>query len=225
MRPPLFDLELAHGRCLGVRIPADPGELEELAAEALHPEELVHARTFALARRRTWIGGRVALRQALAAVGVACEGPVFADDRGAPRLPVGACASITHKEGVAAALVARADGRGRVGVDLEVETARKHDIARRVLTKGELAEIAALEGAAREREVLVRFSAKEAVYKALDPFVRRYVGFEEVAVTPLSGDDARVEAALRGGEGPFAFAATWRVFDGLVLTTARVAPR
>jgi 4'-phosphopantetheinyl transferase EntD len=70
----------------------------------------------------------------------------------------------------------------------------------------------------------VRFSAKEAIYKALDPFVRRYVAFEEVQVSPRPGGDADVVATLRPAEGPFVIAATWRVLEGLVLTTARVSP-
>jgi phosphopantetheine--protein transferase-like protein len=108
-------------------------------------------------------------------------------------------------------------------VDVETDVERKHDIARRVLTDAERDAIVGLDDRARARAITVRFSAKEAIYKALDPFVRRYVAFDEVAVSPLPGGDARVVATLRAGEGPFAIAATWRVFDGLVLTTARVS--
>jgi 4'-phosphopantetheinyl transferase EntD len=35
----------------------------------------------------------------------------------------------------------------------------------------------------RRREMFERFSLKEALYKGLDPFVRRYVGFLEVGVS------------------------------------------
>ncbi len=228
---PLFDLALAHGRCVGVRIPPGSAELDALADSALLAEERAFAGTLAGGRRRSWIGGRVALRQALAAAGLACGEPVFADDRGAPLLPAGLLGSISHKDEVAVALVAPADGggrtqgggRARIGVDVEVEARRTHDIARRVLTESEVLEIAGLDDVSREREVLVRFSAKEAVYKAIDPFVRRYVGFEEVAVTPLPGGEARVTAALRGGEGPFAIAVSWQRVVGVVITTARVA--
>jgi 4'-phosphopantetheinyl transferase EntD len=49
----------------------------------------------------------------------------------------------------------------------------------------------------------MHLSAKESIYKALDPFVRRYVSFKEA--TLILGDDGRCEArlALGGGEGPF----------------------
>jgi 4'-phosphopantetheinyl transferase EntD len=218
----LFDLELDHGRCVGIRIPDDAGALDALASAGLLPEEHAHAATLTPVRARTWVAGRAALREAARRAGLPCMSPVLGDDRGAPRLAPGAAGSISHKEHVAVALVTPEDG-ARVGVDVEVDVARKHDIARRVLTAAELVEIEGLADGARSREILVRFSAKEAIYKALDPFVRRYVGFEEVAVTPLAGGSARVVAELRHGEGPFAIAATWRAFDGLVLTTARVA--
>jgi enterobactin synthetase component D len=218
----VLDLELAHGRCVGVRIPPDGAGVAALAEAALLTDERAFGETLAPVRRRTWVAGRAALREALARAGLACPSPVLADDRGAPRLPASVRGSISHKETIAVALVAP-DGGARVGVDIEIDQARRHDISRRVLTAGERDEIAGLSERDRAREVLVRFSAKEAIYKALDPFVRRFVGFDEVQVSPLAGGSARVVSALRSGEGPFAIDVSWRRFDGLVLTTARVA--
>jgi enterobactin synthetase component D len=215
-----FDLTLEHGTCVGVRIPAAGAELDALA-EALSPEERARAAGMPPLRRRTWVGGRAAMREALGRAGLAQVG-VPSDDRGAPILPTGIAGSITHKENLAAALVAR-ESSARVGVDVELDIVRSQDIASRVLTPGEVAEIAHLDERARAREVLLRFSAKEAVYKALDPFVRRYVGFGEVAVSPREDGTARVTPGLPAGEGPFAIEVRWRRFDGIVLTTARVA--
>jgi 4'-phosphopantetheinyl transferase EntD len=93
------------------------------------------------------------------------------------------------------------------------------------LTGRELAEIAHLSGEERGREVLLRFSAKEAVYKAIDPFVRRYVGFLEVEVSPRPDGSAAFASLLPIGEGPFVVDVRWRRFDGVVLTTARVERR
>ncbi|MGH7435703.1 MAG: 4'-phosphopantetheinyl transferase family protein, partial [Polyangiaceae bacterium] len=161
-------------------------------------------------------------RLALARAGLACPSAILADDRGAPRTPGDLIVSISHKENVAVALVARAGGAARIGVDVEHDRERRHDIATRVLTAAERSEIAGLADRQHAREVTVRFSAKEAVYKAIDPFVRRYVGFHEVEVTPHPDGTASVAPAL--AEGPFTIDATWRLFDGLILTTARVSP-
>ncbi|HLK35863.1 MAG TPA: 4'-phosphopantetheinyl transferase superfamily protein [Polyangiaceae bacterium] len=216
----LFDLDLAHGRCVGVRIPNEEEGLDRLAAELL-AEERAFARTLAPRRRRTWVGGRAALREVLARSGLTAP-PIFADDRGAPGLPAGIAGSVSHKEDLAVALVAL-DGAARLGVDVEVDMAPMTDVSSRVLTPEELDELASLDPPARDREVLLRFSAKEAIYKAIDPFVRRFVGFQEVSVDPRPDGSARVTSRLRPGEGPFAIDVRWRRWDGMVLTTARAS--
>jgi 4'-phosphopantetheinyl transferase EntD len=219
---PLFELELLHGRAIALEIPqGDPGALEGLVCE----DERSVAAGLAPARRRTWIAGRAALRLALERLGLAAPQPVLADDRGAPVLPAMILGSISHKEHVALALVAHrnaGDARVRIGVDVELDGPTRIDIARHVLTPGELSELQPLSEQARGSEVKLRFSAKEALYKALDPFVRRYVGFREVTVQPRADGSARVELRLPASEGSFDAEVTWVRREGLVVTTARV---
>jgi phosphopantetheine--protein transferase-like protein len=218
----LFELELPHGRAVGLTIP-DAGGLERLAAK-LVPEELDLASAWAPARRRTWIAGRAALRTALVQSGLPAPA-VLSDGRGAPVLPPGVVASVSHKEHVAVALVARAEpgSAARIGVDVELEVPLRIDIARKVLTDDERAELAALPEPERMAEVRLRFSAKEAIYKALDPFVRRYVGFHEVSVRPRPDGTSQVQMHLPPAEGAFDVEVRWLRRDGLVLTTARVS--
>jgi 4'-phosphopantetheinyl transferase EntD len=218
-----FDLELAHGRCVGVWLPEALGVVEALAEAALLPEERAHAATLGAARRRTWMGGRIALRQALVREGIDAA-PVLADGRGAPALPPGVAGSISHKEDMAVALVAR-EARAKLGVDVERDVPGKLDISKKVLTDEELAEVAKLGSAERAREVLLRFSAKEAIYKALDPFVQRYVAFREIALTPRADGTAVVTPRLPAAEGTFAMDVTWMRRDGTIVTTARVEKR
>jgi 4'-phosphopantetheinyl transferase EntD len=217
-----FHLELEHGICVGVRLPGEPASVDALATRALLEDERAFAATLSSVRRATWIGGRVALRAALARASFAA-GPVLPDERGAPRLPPGVAGSISHKERLAVALVA-AEASARVGVDIEIEGPRVHDIASKVLDDDEMTELVATAAHDRAREVLLRFSLKEAIYKALDPFVKRYVGFKEVSVSPRPDGSATVRPRLRAGEERLAIEATWRRVEaeGLVLTTARV---
>jgi 4'-phosphopantetheinyl transferase EntD len=210
----LFDLDLAHGRCVGVRI-------DEGAAVALHGAEQAHARTLGPKRAATWTAGRVALHAALERLGED-GGALLSTARGAPELPPHLVGSISHKETVAVGLAARARGDA-VGVDVEIDRPPRGEIARMVLRDEEREEIEALSPDARQKETLLRFSAKEALYKALDRYVGRYVGFKEVRLTPLADGSARVELFLAKGEGAFDVEVRWRRFDGLVLTTARVA--
>jgi 4'-phosphopantetheinyl transferase EntD len=215
----LFDLELPHGRAVALAIPEanDPPDL----LATLRPEELALAASWGAPRRKTWIAGRAALRIALLRAGF--DAPAIgSDDRGAPVLPEGVVGSVSHKERVAVALVGRAEASFRIGVDVELDAPLRTDITRAVLTEGEVTELAALEGAGRLAEVKLRFSAKEAIYKALDPFVRRYVGFREVSVTPRPDGSARVQMHLPPAEGPFEVEVRWLRRHGLLLTTARV---
>jgi 4'-phosphopantetheinyl transferase EntD len=221
-----FSRDAAFGRLVAVPLPAadDAAALEALAA-ALRPEERVHAGALG-ARRATWIGGRVALRAALDALGVAA-GPLLATPRGAPALPQGVAASISHKDTLAVALAARAPGGETLGLDVELEpTVRppRADIAPRVLTPGERARVDPLAPAARTREVLLSFAAKEAIYKALDPWVQRFVSFQEVELARAIDGALAATLRLRDGEGPFSIELREELAPGLILVTARVRP-
>jgi enterobactin synthetase component D len=219
----VFDLHLEHGRCVCVRLPDADAMLDAVAEEALAPEERAFAAKLVAMRRRSWVGGRVAMREALERAGLQAPA-VLADGRGAPAMPEGVAGSISHTHAFAAALVLR-EQRGasaRIGLDIERDEEGTIDVAPKVLTDDELDEIAGLRPPDRWREVLMRFSAKEAIYKALDPFVHRYVGFKEVAVTPLPGGNADVRLHLAENEGPFVAELRWLRIEGLALTTARV---
>jgi 4'-phosphopantetheinyl transferase EntD len=218
-----YDLSLEHGRCVIVRIPEGEAELAALADGALDAAERAHCAGFSFVRRRTWIAGRAAMREALTRAGLAAPA-VLADPRGAPRLPPEIAGSISHKERLAAALVVPTSiwPGARIGVDLEDDVARTIDIGSRVLDDAELADVAALDPRLRDRAVLLRFSAKEAIYKGLDPFVRRFVGFKEVSLRIRNDGRADVTTRLPPTEGPFAIDVRWSCFDALILTTARV---
>jgi 4'-phosphopantetheinyl transferase EntD len=169
---------------------------------SLPDDERALAVAFGDRRKATFVAGRRALRLALVEAGavdgadVAAVGPILRDERGAPVLPAPLAqrfrASITHKDTHAAAVVvAVADAGGAcVGVDLEVDErqarSRVDGIARQTLHAHEHAHLPD-EDDERRRAVLLRFSAKEALYKAIDPFVRRYVGFLEVGVVVDGG--------------------------------------
>jgi 4'-phosphopantetheinyl transferase EntD len=217
----LFDETLDHGRCVAVTLPEADAAVTTMAAERLLPEEREAAAAFGAVRRRGWVGGRVAMREALARIGKTAP-PILADERGAPRLPPGLAGSISHKEHVAVALVAIEEA-AKVGVDVEVDAPRGRDIAARVLRPEELAALEGMGEEERARSVLLRFSAKEAVYKALDPYVKRYVGFLEIAVVLKDDGTGEVTPHLPEAEGRFAFEVRWVRREGLLLTTARVA--
>jgi 4'-phosphopantetheinyl transferase EntD len=215
-------MDLPLGRCVGVEIPA---LVSEDSLTTLRLPEQRFAEGLTEARRPSWVAGRIALRAALDDLGIA-TGPLLATDRGAPLMPAEALGSISHKRELAVGLAARREGPRELGVDLERDAPLRIDISRRVLTEEEAAALSSLAPDARQSEVLLRLSCKEAIYKAIDPFVRRYVGFQEAAVTPRP--DGTAEARLALEEGPFEAELCWRKLDtgfgAFFLTAARIRP-
>ena len=192
-----------HGRCLIV----EADESDELIGD-----ELVVAAALGPVRRRELIAGRTAMRRLLGQ-----RVPIIADDRGAPILPAGWVGSISHKGARAAALIAPAD-TGFVGIDLELAAAPRQPIEKRILTPAEL-------GRVRDgRDVTLHFAIKEAVYKAIDPIVRRYVGFTEVELD-IAREGACIVRVVDASRLPVAIEAWWQERDGHWLATARATRR
>ncbi len=199
----LFDWVLPMGRCIGVHLHVDESDSEPLPPDPPivlsreSREERALAAHAPPRRRASWIAGRFAMRIALTRAEIPAPA-VAHDERGAPLLPQGIAGSISHKEvrgsgvlaggvscergDVIAVAIVQREEAARLGVDVEFDRIPNGDLASHVLTRDEESAIAGMDAEARARETVLRFSAKEALYKAIDPFVRRYVGFDEVAV-------------------------------------------
>jgi enterobactin synthetase component D len=222
-----FRLNLVHGRCVGVRI---PGEVDEKILAELVPEERKFVSSLAPGRHPSWVAGRLALREAFRDLGIE-PGPILATRRGAPALPSDLVGSISHKRTLAVGLAARREGGASIGVDLEnsppafasAQEAQVHpDVRARVLTPDELARLERVPEKHRRRTVILHFSLKEALYKAIDPLVGRHVAFHEASITPLPDGSASIALALSENDGSFATTAFWTEVEDHFLTTARV---
>lgn len=189
---------------------------EPLALHELHEDEAAFARALEEPRRTTWIGGRLALRAALAEVsGVGDLGGILSDDRGAPHVPEGWLGSIAHKETIAVGLADRRSGEAWIGVDVEHDRPMRVDISKKILTADELGALDGLSVEMRGRCVRIAFALKEAVYKAIDPQCRRYIGFKEVSVAhagpPTEHRELEVLARLHpGAPRALSIRACWR---------------
>ena len=166
----------------------------------LHDDELAFAQSLAAGHRSGFVAGRRALRAAVQQLSPgASVPPMLRTDRGAPQLPTGLTGSISHKRERAIALAAPSAG-GLVGIDLEVRPLEtdltRPSIAQRILTGNEQARLSHLDALMHREQTLVHFAIKEAVYKAIDPFVQRYVRFVEVELEVESSGLARVRLLL-----------------------------
>src|SRR5205823_4668474 len=79
----------------------------------------------------------------------------------------------------------------------------------------------ALAPEARARELLLAFAAKEATFKALDPWLGRYIAFREVEIA--RGTDATLRATFtpRSGERPFSLEPAEERVEGFLVVAAR----
>ncbi len=186
----------AHGGLVGVALPAGAEPVPEAVLRRLHPGEQDLARRLHGFRQPAFVGGRLAARHAMQVIG-ARPTPVLVGPRGEPTAEGGLSVSISHTRDLAVALVGRLRF-GHLGVDVERidRPDRRAEIAARVLTEDELAAVEALAQERRWTAVLLAFSVKEAIYKALAPRLQRYIAFHEVAVTPDPDGSVAVDLRL-----------------------------
>jgi len=199
-------LDTPHGRCVILEL----DEQDDLPP--LVGGEHALAERLGPTRRRELAAGRAALR---AALGI--EAAILPDDRGAPQLPAGWVGSISHKGFRASAIVAPS-GAGFVGVDIEVAAPPRMPIEKRILTVAEQRRIS------DPRDVTLHFSIKEAIYKAVDPIVRRYVGFTGVELEIAVNGSVAVRI-VDPSKLPVHVEAWWQERNGVWLATARGTPR
>jgi 4'-phosphopantetheinyl transferase EntD len=148
------------------------------------------------------------------------------DEHGRPKLPPGALGSISHKKNTAVALVqCRRDDdindndndskmQMGIGVDIELTSMNgRPSIARRILTPNELSTLGQVaivndnengdqttpSFMSIEEEVLLRFSVKEALYKAMHPLINQFVSFQEAETQPLANGKFNVRLLLKSG--------------------------
>jgi 4'-phosphopantetheinyl transferase EntD len=216
-----FVVALPHGIAAGVHLPPTPDPVPTGILARLHPDERAYALTLGGFRQVQFVGGRLALGELFPELGLR-RSPVLSNLHGAPDLPAGVTGSVTHKADLAIAMLAR--GSPGLGIDLEDTDRDRPGVARRVLRPEELAAVEALPADRQWRDTVVRFSIKEAIYKALHPFLERYIGFGEVAVWPSPDGIDRVDAWLAKGEGPFHFDVRHYWLECRVFSTVRVRP-
>ncbi|MCB9744501.1 MAG: 4'-phosphopantetheinyl transferase superfamily protein [Alphaproteobacteria bacterium] len=222
MKPfsPAFTTACAFGLVAAVHLPDSPEPVPEGVLNQLPEAEREHALTLGGYRQVSFVGGRLALHRAVRVMGRR-SGPVLPGHGGMPQLPEGVAGSITHKRTLAVALAAR-ECHGALGVDLEDLHPPRMGVAPRVLRPEELAAVEALPEHRRWTGVVLRFSLKEALYKALYPYVQRYVDFMEASVMPDTDCQAAITLHLEQGEGPFLVEARFQWLDNQVLSTVRV---
>ncbi|GAC1318096.1 MAG: hypothetical protein NVSMB2_12550 [Chloroflexota bacterium] len=167
-------------------------------------------------RRRSLAAGRAAARRALADLGASAAQEGIGRGRGGePLWPSDMVGTITHTEDVAMAVVGwRRDCAG-LGIDLEaLAPGMSERAARLVCTPTERAWLVDRSGEWRTRI----FSAKEAVFKALNPLEGVYLGFADAELLWHEADGAFDARLLKPTAAGFDRGAVVRVRSTVVGT-------
>jgi len=248
-----LSIELPLGALCAVDIPATPPKTGDPLWQDLLPEERAHLATLAPARQAAFAAGRVALAAALRSRGFPRK-PILSDPRGAPQVPSGALGSISHKRTLAVGLCASApantEPHAGLGVDLEELRPLGVDISRRVLTPAEHADLAPLPPARsagtpaapakdapisafsdrlpsdRDTAILLRFSLKEAFFKAANGLVGGSLSFQDLTVAAINGEGEVVlagPALERHRLNARAWAKTQAPLPGHIVSAVRVS--
>ncbi len=174
---------------LGDGLVAAGGRVGDFSAQLL-PEETPATERMAPGRLAQYSSGRRAAREALAMLGFPDQA-VPRRER-APIWPMGIAGSIAHSPELALAVVGLKVRSAGIGVDLEAEGRVTQRIVERILTECE-------KNSAAADDPTRLFGAKEAVYKAVNPIIGEYLGFQDVELTlgPDGTFRARTTRALR----------------------------
>lgn len=175
-------------------------------------------------RQLDYIAGRRAAARAVQQLR-GQPGVIGRDADGAPVWPRGLVGAISHSGGCAVALAGSGAAHAGLGVDLEQVIPCPSEIAPLVLDPAEARCLAALPLTPAQALTVV-FSAKESLFKALYPTVRRRFGFDAARLLDIGPGHGvlRLSARLLPWRNGEYLGFRWTLWQGQVLTAIAVPP-
>ena len=155
-----------------------------VAEAAFTPDEVAYMERLRPRRRLEFATGRHCAQSALAALGA--EAAVLGrESDGRPRWPQGVVGSISHCEGACVAAAAEDQSFAMLGIDVERRVPLPEGVLALVASPEEIAALPyhAFPTSRPAPLDTILFSAKESVFKALYPSLRRFFGFEDVLLS------------------------------------------
>lgn len=165
---------------------------DALEKELLPEEQNIIPANWSKKRRGQFILGRVAAHRAFEQLGEKIH-PILKNNDDAPVWPPGLLGSIAHCDDIGIAAAAKTGAIHSIGIDFEKVSDRPLKVLSRIANTKEEAFVKKTPNP--EQNALILFSVKEAVYKALAPLLKRYIGFLEVEIS--FEDIIQNESALR----------------------------
>lgn len=146
----------------------------------LHDDEVAIVASAGPKRRSDFMGGRACAHASLRELAMD-RGPISKGERGVPIWPSGTVGSISHADGLCAAVAARSATYKSLGLDIERNGRVTTRLEKAIMTVGDLRQLnrGSLD---RSTAATLIFSAKEAFYKAQYPISQTFLEFEAVNI-------------------------------------------
>jgi 4'-phosphopantetheinyl transferase EntD len=141
-------------------------------------------------RREEYVAGRACAKAAMEVLGVTGD-IAFGEDR-KPVWPHGIVGSITHSKKFVVASIGLADEFQSIGIDCEVVmTKAKFDSLSNHLATSD--DLKLFNGANDDITATIIFSAKEALFKLINPLCHKFFGFDHATVKVIGDDFFEIE--------------------------------
>lgn len=197
-----------------------PGEINLANYRGLHPLEKSLVSHSVDLRCAEFGDARWCAHQALVELGID-DIPILRGDRGMPLWPNGVSGSLTHTDGLRAAVVARTDKVRSIGIDAEPAEPLPEMVLGSVARPGEHAQLERLRAGGVTCADRLLFCAKEATYKSWFPLTHRWLDFHEAEID-LRDDGTFISYLLvRPTPVPF-INGRWKIADGYVVASTFV---
>jgi 4'-phosphopantetheinyl transferase EntD len=221
-----FDPDPGHRRSSHVKtILPDGAVFSELwgqspVEELREPEAAIVAHA-APRRRADFAAGRHCARRALTLLGYR-DVSILSGSNREPLWPAGVVGSISHCDGYAVAVVARADDAVSIGVDAEPAENLPNGLLETISSESERHELDTLR---REDESVpwdrLLFSIKESCYKAWYPIEQQWLGFGDVSIhidRSAGTFEGRVSSGTSRTRFPETVHGRWATSSGLLVS-------
>ncbi|AHI23030.1 4'-phosphopantetheinyl transferase family protein [Corynebacterium vitaeruminis] len=200
-------------------VPTDQHDLTNF--RNLHPLERALVAHAVDVRKAEFGDARWCAHEALKALDRDTGEPILRGERGMPLWPASVSGSLTHTDGLRAAVVAPRLLVRSMGLDAEVAEPLPDGVLPSISRPSELAQLSYLKDKGVGCADRLLFCAKEATYKAWFPLTRRWLGFEQAEID-LRDDGTFVSyLLLRPTPVPF-IEGKWMIKDGFIIATTAV---
>ena len=186
----MFDLKKTRLACCEISLPLAADDKKGLL-EYLPPQ----LKSVASKRIEQFLAGRWCAIKASEKLGLIIDEVGIGPDR-SPIWPDEIVGSISHTKKYAISVVGKSEDYLSVGVDVEeiIDSNRFGDIASKVVTK--IDQDLLISSKNKEMCGTIVFSAKESLYKCLNPIVGMYIGFLEASVHSIDFENRAFEIEL-----------------------------